>query len=273
MKRRDLMKGLLALPLTKLMSGQTVCKNSGACTPTGNPLLVVFEGPFAVVLNKPSPSSTSVTGVTVLVPKDPAHLFALNGVPLNANQHHFKFTSGGLAPNTQVCVDTVFKDFCVPTTNFQCPATNRFVEILNLPCPRRILARHAIQVQFQSGDPGCMPLDHILEYDIADPKLPITISYTEQGNRPVHAIGDVFYFEVGRDPLSAGAAAHAIDFHNKHVLPCFPLLQNDPHRLLQNVFVDQPCSGSGFTDEMLKRLRPFTTTLECKSGGIIGGNP
>jgi hypothetical protein len=273
MRRRDLVRGLLAFPLAKLMSGQTVCNNSGVCMPASNPLLVVIEGPFAVVLQKPSPSSANVTGVTVLVPKDPSHLFALNGVPLKANQHHFKFLAPGLAANTQVCVDTVFKDFCVPSTNFQCAASNRFVEILNLPCPRRILARNAIQVKFQSGDPGCMPLDHVLEYDIADPSLPITISYTEQGNRAVHAIGNIFYFEVGRDPISPNPAGHAIDFHNNHILPCFPPLQNDPHRRLQDVFVNQLCSGSKFSDELLKRLKPFTTTLECKSGGIIGGSP
>src|SRR5579864_1446151 len=131
MKRRDLMKGLLALPLTKLMSGQTVCSNSGVCTPATNPLLVIFEGPFCVVLKKPSATSADVTGVDVLVPKDPAHLFALNGVPLQDAQHHFTFTSGGLAHNTQVCVDTPFKNFCVPSTNFQCDPSNRFVEILN----------------------------------------------------------------------------------------------------------------------------------------------
>lgn len=272
MKRRDLMKGLLALPLTKLMSGQTVCSNSGNCTPAGNPLLVVLEGPFVVVLQKPSASSPIVTGVTVLVPKDPAHLFALNGVPLKGAQHHFKFNATGLTANQQVCVDTVFKDFCVPSANFQSAASDRFVEILNLPCPQRILARNAIKVTFESSDPGCMPLDHVLEYNIAEPSLPITMSYTEQDNRPVHAIGNVFYFEAGRDPVSPGPAAHAIDFYNNHVLPCLSL-QTDTHRLLQDVFVDKPCPGSKFTEPLIRRLKPFTTTLECKSGGIIGGTP
>lgn len=277
MKRRDLVKGLLALPFTKLMSQPTVCSNSGDCTPAPNPLLLVFEGPFAVVLQKPSSSSPNVTGVAVLVPKDPAHLFALNRVPLKDSQHHFKFVGAGLAPNTQACVDTVFKDFCVPSNDFQCDANNRFIEILNLPCPRRILARNAIQVKFQCqpnpNDFHCMPLDHVLEYHIADSSLPTTISYDEQDNRPVNAIGNVFYFEVGRDPLSSGAADHAVDFHNNHLLPCFPPLQKDTHHLLQNVFVNQPCSGSRLPNKIIKQLKPFTTTLECKSGGIIAGTP
>jgi hypothetical protein len=275
MKRRDLVKGLMAVPLAKLMSGQTktVCGNSGDCTPAPKPLLMVFEGPFAFVLQKSSASSANVTGITVLVPKDAAHFFAFNGVPFKGAQHHFKFIGGGLAANTQVCVDTALKDFCVPSTNFQCDASNRFVEILNLPCPRRILTQNVIQVTFQSGDPGCMPLDHVLEYHISDPSQLTMLSYHELGDVSVHGVGNVFHFEVGRALGSSGAAGHAKDFHNTHILPCFPGLENDPHRLLKDVFVDQHCPGSKFTDPLIDRLRPTATTFECKSGGIIGGNP
>jgi hypothetical protein len=273
MQRRNVVKGLLALPFTKLASAQTVCSNSGVCTPASNPLLVVLEGPFAIVLQKPNSSSPDVTKVLALVPVHSAHLFVLNGVPLNSNQHHFTFTGPGLAPNTQVCVDKIFKDFCVPMTNFQCNENVRFVQIAELPCPRRILARNALNVQFESGDPGCMPLDHILEYDIADPKQPTTISYKEQANQLVHPVGNIFYFEVGRDPSSPSPAAHAVSFHNGVLLPCFSPLQNDRKRRLQQVSIDQTCGGSALTEQVRNRLKIFTTTLECKSGGIIGGNP
>ncbi len=281
MNRRDLMKGLAALPIaTGTAAHAGLCGGTVACQPANKPLQVIFDGPFSVVLQTASPTSDDITGVMVFSPIEPQgqHLIKLNGVPLDEKKlHHFSLNITGFTPPHQPCVSHDFSDFCKDHTRFDASAADRFVTV-TLPCPKNIITdtQHVPPLPVTvGGQPRSMPQSHVLEYDLPN-NSKITMDYRESGH-PASPLGNAFIFEVGMDHPDSDCS-HARDFYNKSMLPFFPDLNND---LQHNAIAFPTCPTVAphlyflqFKSRgEVEPIHIFTTTLECKSGGLIVTNP
>jgi hypothetical protein len=250
MNRRDLTKAMLVLPLAQLAAADTVCNK--ACASATTPLRIILEGPFGIVLKKTSSTSTTVTRVTAFTPAHAMHHARLNGWQLpDGVSHSLTLVDTGLAANSTGCVDTACKDFCEENTDFNCPSPNHFV-LIDLPCPKQIYTTTTASITFESGAPGKLPQNHVLEYDIQDAGKPIGFLY--QGSQFITPIANSLLLEVGMLRGVGNPKAHAIEFYNNYLLPCFPKLKNLPAKKLADITAPSR-----------------TTTLECKSGGLIAG--
>lgn len=271
MQRRDLLKGMAVLSMAQFASAQSSICNQPSANPVTNSLLLWLEGPFAVVLQR---SGDSILGVTAFSPVHPDHRARLNDIPLAANpqQHHFTMPETALVHSTSAYISSFFGKFCFEKLGMTCSSENSFVQ-LTLPCPKNIYLTK-LRNGSLGGNAVCVPQDHVLEYDLIDPTKPPDLFYSESG-LGVHAISNVFHLEIGLGHSDPGGA-HAADFHNSSILACFPPINvaHVPGNHLDSVsdtlcIVKEPLIPLKIAD----RLRRFTTTLECKTGGLIGGNP
>ncbi len=272
MNRRDVMKGFAMLALARVGAAQGVsaCSNGAACTPATKSLLVWLEGPFALVLWR---ANNKITGVTAFSPVDPDHLMNMTS-GLQGNypfQFHFTLNKAGLVSSSFACVSSDFNDFCEQKLGMVGNPDNSFVRVL-LPCPKNIYTSKLLKGTLGTGRGRrnvCIPQDHVLEYEIAN-ETPITLLYEEK-NQLLQPSSNLFHIEVGLpktpgDPHGTYAKHH----HNKSILGYFPLLQADPNRQLTSI-VAQTCRGN-IPEQIANRLKPFASTLECKTGGLIGGD-
>jgi len=272
MERRKLLKGIGALPIVAGTAAYAkLCGNLQPCPSAATPFQVVLDGPFSVVLHTASPNSDDVTSVTAFTPVEQhsAHLFKLNGVPLDEKkQHHFALNISGFTPPSQPCIARDFNDFCVDHTRFDpAPAGKDIFIAITLPCPTRIITNVTPLAVTIGGTATShnMPQNHVLEYDISHAG-PITMDYREAGHSG-SPLGNSFYFEVGLDHPD-NDCSHAKDFYNNWMLPFFPDLAGNT--------IDFPTCPPGAhhqyffpsRDDRIK-LVMLTTTLECKSGGLI----
>lgn len=278
MNRRDVLKGIATLPIA---GGPAVyaklCGGPPSCPAAANLIQIVLDGPFSVVLQTASPTSDDITGVLAFTPVEPngAHLIKLNGVPLDERkQHHFTLKISGYTPPLHPCISSAFNDFCNDHTKFNPLASDMFVA-LKLPCPKNITT-DIVNVPPLSvtvgGSPRSMPQNHVLEYDVPMGSS-VIMDYRESGH-PATPVGNTFLFEVGMDHPDTDCS-HAKDFFNHSTLPFFPdLSQNTiefpncpratpPHRYFMQ---------AKYKDDSIK-AHMYTTTLECKSGGLIGTSP
>ena len=285
MDRRQLLKGLAALPLARLSyaySAPPIC--GGTCSPVNNSLLVWLEGPFAVVLNKDNDGNSIVTAFS---PADIDHLVnitsskALKGA--YPSQFHLSLEGDGVVSAGSVCISSDFKDFCVDHLgNIMGNPENAFVR-LQMPLPTNIYTSNLLPVTLANGKSACLPQDHIFEYGTVDGQ-PITLIY-EDKKQLLSPKANLFHIEVG---LALGPMGHDSDpngdhakhFHNNGILAHFGL-QNDPSKQItsldscpNNCESTTPKPILSRLPELSRRLAcPRTTTLECKSGGLIGGSP
>jgi hypothetical protein len=284
MNRRNILKGMVALPFIAKTAAYAKLCGGGTCPSTGSnkPLQIVFDGPFSLVLHTVSNSSDVVipNGVMAFTPVEPhgKHLLNLNGVPLDEKKdHHFTLNIGGFTPPNQPCISSDFDDFCTDHTGFTLAPQNStageiFVSI-TLPCPNRIVTASGSQPipVTVGGSSKKMPQNHILEYDVADLSK-VTMSYRESG-RNAAPFGNLFLFEVGMDPTQNpdSDCSHLKQFYNQEILPFFPALAGNT--------IDVPAGTCPmFTPRLYfapplsrddRKYHPFTTTLECKAGGLI----
>jgi hypothetical protein len=290
MDRRQLLKGLAALPLARLSYGygpSTLC--SGTCNLVPDSLLVWVEGPFAVVLNQDDEGDPIVTAFS---PVDVDHLVnitaskSLQGA--YPSQFHLSLEGDGVKPSTATCISSDFKDFCADHLgNILGDPENAFVR-LQMPLPTNIYTSHRLSVTLANGTQACLPQDHIFEYTTVA-EQPITLVYEDkkQSLGPISSSNLLFHIEVGLalDPMGHDSdpnGDHAKHFHNKAILAHFGL-QNDTSKQITtiNPCVTAICKRTMTPEGILKRLPglaprlacPRTTTLECKSGGLIGGSP
>lgn len=180
MDRRTLLQGLLALPVVSALD----CCSYGARAPKTRSakLRVVLGGAFAVVLQ-----TDRGWGVRAFTPRDREPLHNLTVVAHNVERsdqqgkqaRNFTLLSSGLKNNTgrQPEIDPALCDFTARTSKW---CQENYWLTIDLPAPQKIgFMGPLAPVAF--GDPereGCMPPNHVLEYDVIDPSL---VRMEEQG--------------------------------------------------------------------------------------------
>lgn len=177
MNRREVVKGMLALPALGLMGGcQQWFKKDPDRPTTGTKLCVILQGPFGVVLSKGKGYR-----VTAFVPKTDAN------DPL---QHEFRFRSPTSAPcmagyryellqkgleitEQEPQVDRGFANVLFSVNKWVPDPDNYFVT-LDLPAPDAITyLPPLVPALFDSGHDsgtrlGSVPLNHVLEYRVSN---------------------------------------------------------------------------------------------------------
>ena len=267
MNRRDFAKGLAALPLLKAVGFAQIC-TSGPCQTNPNALMIVLQGPFALVINSASPWN-----ITAFTPKhNGEHLFAFNGsVCDNDAKYAFLLENDGLMPATAApCVDSPLPRFCAENTPVDRSPKDHFVSI-HLPAPQRIFIKQSGNLMATMEDPGpgtkfALPGDRILEYDNPDMTK---VRMLGSGDGDLTQLPPVtgkrlFTFEVGLPNLLGGGdsdpdGSHAIDFYNNSLLPHFSALAHDTKRRIQDI-----------TPHAVRR---GVSTFECKIGGPTVTSP
>jgi hypothetical protein len=264
-KRRDFVKAMAALPVVRsLPSFASVCGTS-PCTTIPGSLRVILEGPFALAINNSSPWS-----IRAFSPKYRKHNFAFNGSLCDKDvQYGFYLAETGLKSATAApCIDASFKYFCAENTSFDSRMNDHFLT-LHLPAPQRIFTLSSgITAILEDGTPNVpLPGDHVLEYDTTtDPALIRMLGWYEDGasiQLTPYLLNSyqTFKFEVGLAKLLGNTTSdpnghHAINFHNNYLLKYFPDLKDKSNRQIRQIDGGHP-----------------TTTLECKSGGLIATTP
>lgn len=178
MNRRELVRGLLALPLAGVIAS---CKDKENDKDNGsNPLpaklatlRVVLQGPFAVVLMRDQPGKGYP--VKSFIPSDPAHEFRFpmptTPVEKSYKQYHFTLSGDGLEPTDRPPrIDSGFYDFNVDFGKWDPNARkSEYFISLDLPAPDSItFIPPAAPVLFEDGNNSLAPLNHVLEYRVRD---------------------------------------------------------------------------------------------------------
>lgn len=277
MNRRNLIKGLVALPVATAVGAQAkLCGGTTHCPTASNPLTLTFDGPFSLVLQTASGTSDDITGVIAFTPVEPngMHLFKLNGVPYDETEHYdFTLNIPGFNPPSRPCITKSLSSFCTDHTTFNATAGLVFISV-KLPCPNTItnLANLKPISATVGGGKVNMPRGHMLVYDI-----PATSKATldqKGATQPVSPIANNLLFAVGMDPAAHPDAdcSHAASFYNKSMLPFFPDLANNTITIAPG---DCPAAITPAT-KASQGHGPFQllgSTFECKGGGLIVTSP
>src|SRR5262245_46300610 len=249
MRRRDLLKGLVTLPLASSF-GASIWGNQQHKSPATQRLFVVLEGPFAIVI-----PGAGASDIEVYTPLDEheTHIFLLNGKRRNCRLCDITF-KGKDALDSSAAPPKI--DHCLDDFNYSSEAAtddpgglDNFVEIEGLPSPSRIFCswQFVSRVVFVSGKQGCMYSAQVLESPIKDPTKSITMTMSDTGES-ITPLTDIcnpdvqlFNFQVGLDRKCENGrcqsneqldprAAHARDFHNRKLIKeRFNSLDDDDH--------------------------------------------
>lgn len=174
MNRRDLLKGIATLPIASALScDRDHQKPSGQVNKSGiHSLQILFEGPFALVLQK------GANRLTAFVPRaeepDLAHDFYFND-PATIQPPNFKESSGylfqlsdaGLKQDPDPYFNPGLSDFIAETQKWHLAER---VVTLELPFPNSInFSGKPLHVRFaEGGRDGRMATNFVLEYYVAN---------------------------------------------------------------------------------------------------------
>ena len=223
-------------------------------------LRIRLEGSFCVVIQKKN--SYKIRACT---PVDLDHLFAINGERKDykpGDLFDFELKPYGLKTyKSWPEIDPAF-DWSNKTTNKWDNKKSYYFITMDLPCPQQIIQDRTTRVIFADYTSGLMPRNHILIYEIEDYSR-LQITSDKLGRQKIE--NGVFSLEIG---LALGTSAgkvheHTIRCHNNMVQRFFPDLSKDKKCLLKDIEVLLP--SPSIVQDLL------TTTLECKSGGMIVG--
>lgn len=230
MKRRDLLKGLCALPLSSSWKGTASKKKPiiGAV----NKFELVLDGPFALVFQQSKPDRLYAFSP---VEKSNLHAFFISDTSGDSKKKHtLSLVSGAGALNANNGFPGA-NDDCMNAfswhSNWDSSPTDNLVEI-DIPVPSRIICDTDTVTpgQFENGTLVGIPQGHILEYDVLDATKTIKISDPLMGDfKPYKSptpnairirveIG--LWRALGKDPDPVGT--HAVSFHNDSLLQRFP---------------------------------------------------
>src|SRR5438270_1993633 len=171
MNRRDLLRGLAAMPVASAFSSCTTSTESVSQRPAPvTTLKVILDGSFAVVFERQNP-----TRIKAVIPHDPdkLHRFYFNDFvkPVDNGQdanryYNFQLSSKGLEENRarRPYTDQCFRDF---SKHSDWKREKYFVAI-ELPVPDVItFIAPAAPVTFRrSHKQALMPLNHVLRYRV-----------------------------------------------------------------------------------------------------------
>ena len=292
MNRRKVLKALAAMPFASVLASCSE-EHSSPAPEKGkriHTLQVLFEGPFALVLQKNKPNR-----LIAFVPRveqeryDLAHDFYFND-PTNAKPpvekdpvgYHFQLSENGLRSYAETYVNPGFADFTAQTEKWR--LLNRIVTV-ELPFPNSInFSGRPLQVKFASGRSGLMPTNHILEYYVNDAeKVSLTCSQLE-GKCPSspNCPPGVVRFFFGVSPRKKDdEQKHAVEFFNLMLHRNFPELE-ERYRLAYIEPSEENRRGSpsaAITPTLLPammsptvppaRLLRASAVLDCQLGGLI----
>ena len=236
MNRRDILKGLAALPMAGVLGCRTEEKPE---PPTSSEMKVrtvqvLLEGAFAVVLQKTQPNR-----LIAFIPRtesgqdDLDHNFYFNDpakakppITKDAAGYQFELSTNGLRNYTDTYVNPGFQDFLASTEKWKLPP--RIATII-LPFPNSInFGGKPLDVTFNSKRTGLMPTNHILEYYVDEPEK-VKMSCTELGGHceaSPHCPPGVLRFFFGAAPhvkhSDEKRLAHAVKFFNFILSSSFP---------------------------------------------------
>ena len=242
MNRREILKGLMALPIAGVLG----CDHPTSTPPPEPPkntnvkihtLQVLFEGAFAIVLEKNNPNK-----ITAFVPRplpnaensrELGHEFFFND-PAQARRalekdragYHFQLADDGLRNNPEPYVNPGFADMTAETDNWRLP--DRLVTV-ELPFPDSMnFSGRPLHVTFESGRTGVMPTNHILEYYVEDSdKVKMVCSQMDGkcASSPNCPPGVLRFFFGVAPQNKEGGPKHAVDFFNFILRSSFPDLE------------------------------------------------
>ena len=225
-------------------------------------LHIRLEGPFSVVIQKND--TYRVRACTIA---DPDHQFVINGQQIpykSGDSFHFELLPDGLETyNSWPDIDPAFDWSNKATSNWDNDESYYFIT-MDLPCPQRIMQDETARVIFDDYTSGLIPLNHVLVYAIEDfDKVKITSQ--ELGAQDTDDNG-IFRLELGLPPNTPVSTIHdhSLMCYNSMLQQFFPDLDKDKKCRLKDIEIIEPPPPVRY---------PLTTTLECKSGGLIVGFP
>ncbi|MFL6313289.1 MAG: hypothetical protein ACJ71W_14405 [Terriglobales bacterium] len=281
MNRRDLMKGIAALPVAAAaynVSCRRENTDGGAArTPSDREknaarsprtkLFVALRGPFAVVVQ-----SKRKYRIQAFVPVQDGHYFFLNSAQQAGSSYSLSLPDDGLNFASQIDIDgfTDFKDFSVHTKKWE---LGDYYISVDLPCPSDMLTDEIDDATFQSGATGGLPLAHILEYDVSD-VTQIKLKgdgISDQSPTPNSGVY-VFDLQVGLPLNTSNSLNLAVDYYNKSLLPCFPDVKGKELKSISPPSHSAPAAAPPVARAAGQRTLPFVppaTDVECKNGGLL----
>jgi len=299
MNRRDILKGLAALPVTGVLGCRPEEKPPTPSEMRVRTVQVLLEGAFAVVLQK------SPNRLIAFIPRaesgqdDLVHDFFFNdpakarpAVTNDAAGYQFELSTSGLRDYSDTYINPGFQDFLASTEKWKLPPR---VATIILPFPNSInFGGKPLDVTFTSKRTGMMPTNHILEYYVDDPEK-VKMSCTELGGHceaSPHCPPGVLRFFFGAAPHIHNSEekrrAHAIKFFNFILSSSFPDLvekyslerigrsedesqtpaRSQPTSLLKNSNTLLMPTVIGRSAQAGRLLR-VSETVDCQTGGII----
>lgn len=279
MNRRDLMKGIAALPVAAAAYNVSCRRDNtaggAAQTPSDREknaarsprtkLFVALRGPFAVVVQ-----SKRKFRIQAFVPVQDGHLFFLNSVQQTSNSYYLSLADDGLQPAQQLNIDgfTDFKDFSAHTKT---QVLQDYYMTVDLPCPSDMLTDEIDDAVFKSGSPASLPLTHILEYDVPD-ITQVKLKGDGISDTSPNPVSGVFLLDlqVGLPNNTPNSLAQAVDYYNDHLLPCFPDVKGK-----ELGSISAPAAAPSHAPApraAAKRILPFAlpaADVECKNGGLL----
>lgn len=279
MRRRDVLKSLVALPLTVALGG---CEEKRKDTPRSNTIEVHLDGAFAVVIQENKENSVLVFSPRPAKNSEPHH-FYFNGSSAKfedlAKTYNFKLSLNEPARVEMPEINPGLKDFTFKTEKWR---VGDSLAVIELPAPQRItFSGQRTQVKFQAGHRQVfMPTNHILEYDVKDlSKHKLECSEAGVQCEPSQdSFPGVtrFFFEVGpKHALELAASrSHAIDFFNYMLHQSFPDLEEQFRLEPDTPEKQRPMPGVkpavyqyGFQTPRLQRV---SYAIDCGFGGLLG---
>jgi hypothetical protein len=283
MNRRDLLKGLTALPLGYALKTLSPALAVTGCPPTHLKFVqVMLSGPFAVVLQ--TDGSGNVTNVIAFAPMadNGEHFFSVNGSnPDNSKVLKLALPADGLilSGGKISFIDPGFSDFSVHETLNNIKFDNPFVRV-DLPCPDEIIfSDRPATGHFKSSSPFSLPLNHVLLYRVdhgpnqdQDPIIKMTSDLL--GDICLDKASDAFVIEVGQRKGTPGATAHAVKFFNEKLLPRLPDVKGKELNDISLASGKPKKTPTQKTPAKKTGISPVhALTLECKHGGLIVTTP
>ncbi len=249
MNRRELLKGLGALPLVGVLQGCKPRESDNPSTPKetkAHTLQILLEGAFAVVLQKQSQRLTAFVPLADPDKKDLEHYFCFNDpedhkkLSEKTKEFHFELSEEGLhtyygqdqRKNVNPYVNPGFDDFSAEVDKWFLPPS---LVVLDLPFPRSLnFSGRPLDVKFgkKALKPfGKMPTNYILEYRVDEQqKVKLKCNQGDMQCSPSpHCPPGVLRYFFGVGPINHDhqkREEHAIEFFNNVILKkAFPELQ------------------------------------------------
>lgn len=226
MHRRSVLKGLAALPFVGLLNA---CDDdSNGRRSNAGIVEVHLDGAFALVIQENKGNSLVAFSPRPKTGEE-QHQFYLNGSTKpedTGKTYHFSLAPEGVRREKKPEINPGLNDFFFHTDNWR--IGNSLVTI-ELPAPKRItFSGHRSPVTFVGGRQAFMPTNHILEYDVEEPRR-LKLDCKDGGvlcapDKDSFPGVTRFFFEVGPQKTLDYAAshAHALRFFNEILDDSFP---------------------------------------------------